>query len=421
MDLTQEFLVKNSNQQQPSFARLIHTGHEISSIQDIDILLETILFEARRFTGADAGSIYIKNQNGLEIKYTQNDTLQKKSNSSEKLVYSKICIPLDSSTIAGHVGSTGEILNIKDVYNMPKENLYCFNSEYDKIAGYHTSSMLVFPLKDHRSRISGVLQLINAKKKDGTVTTFSSKHETMALHFAQNASQAIERAMLTRSMIMRMIQMAELRDPRETGSHVNRVGAYSVEIYEKWAKVRNLNEQQIRHTKDILRMAAMLHDVGKIAISDTILKKPGKLTKEEFETMKHHTWLGARLFINKISEFDEAAFDIALNHHERWDGGGYPGFIDPETGSALSQGQSGGTFPCRGKKGEEIPVLARIVSVADVYDALNSRRVYKKAWDEKEVLRIMREEAGQQFEPEIIESMLSVADVLKALAMRYPD
>jgi response regulator RpfG family c-di-GMP phosphodiesterase len=142
----------------------------------------------------------------------------------------------------------------------------------------------------------------------------------------------LQRAQMTRALLLRMIQMAELRDPKETGAHVNRVASYSVEIYEKWARSRSIKENEIQKNRDILRMAAMLHDTGKVAISDLILKKPARFTNEEYEIMKTHTYLGAKLFQDRQSEFDEVAAEVALTHHENWDGTGYPGHVDVETG-----------------------------------------------------------------------------------------
>ncbi len=399
--------------------KVIKNSNAILEIKDIDVLLEKILTEARRFTNADAGSIYIREGNELKIRYTQNDTIQKRLGPNKKLVYATFSIPINSNTISGHVAATGDIVNIEDVYEIAEEVPYSFNPAYDKISKYRTTSMLTFPLKTHMD-IVGVLQLINAKDDNGNIRPFTKKEEFIAMQFAMNAAIAIERAMMTREMILRMIKMAELHDPKETGAHVNRVGAYSVEIFEVWAKKRGFDQEEIQRKKDVLRMAAMLHDVGKIAISDKILKKPGRLTDEEYNEMKRHTYLGARLFGDKFSDFDEAAYDIALNHHERWDGRGYPGYIDPLTEKYPPDKIDASSRPI-GKRAEDIPVFARITSIADVYDALSSKRSYKEAWDEERVYKIMREEAGRQFDPEMIEAFFECIDVLKSIKARYPD
>jgi HD-GYP domain-containing protein (c-di-GMP phosphodiesterase class II) len=193
-----------------------------------------------------------------------------------------------------------------------------------------------------------------------------------------------------------------------------------VEIYERWAKRRNLAQKDVDKNRDILRMAAMLHDVGKIAISDLILKKPGRFDEREYERMKQHTVLGAQLFSDRQSDFDEAAAQVALNHHERWDGHGYPGHVDLKSGQALKGFDQPKGRPT-GKKAEEIPLYGRIVALADVYDALSSARVYKEAWDESEVLAKIESESGRHFDPELVEIFLSSLDILRAVQRRYQD
>jgi HD-GYP domain-containing protein (c-di-GMP phosphodiesterase class II) len=167
-------------------------------------------------------------------------------------------------------------------------------------------------------------------------------------------------------------------------------------------------------------MAAMLHDVGKVAISDLILKKPARLTLDEFEIMKSHTYLGARLFMDFKSDFEEVAAEVALNHHERWDGTGYPGHIDLSSQLPPADNGNTGNTP-RPKRGEEIPLFGRIVAVADVYDALCSRRAYKEPWDEDEVLNKLQASSGKHFDPEIVDAFFSCIDVIKFVARRYPD
>jgi HD-GYP domain-containing protein (c-di-GMP phosphodiesterase class II) len=198
------------------------------------------------------------------------------------------------------------------------------------------------------------------------------------------------------------------------------VGSYAVEIYERWAREHGIAEKEVQEKRDVLRMAAMLHDVGKIAISDQILKKSGRLTDSEYEVMKQHTLFGARLFGDKKSDFDDAAAEVALNHHEWWDGSGYPGHVDlpswaPEKGSSGNDGKT------PGKRAAEIPLFGRIVAIADVYDALASRRVYKEPWDHARILETMERAAGKQFDPSLIEVFFSSVDVIHSIQKRYPD
>ena len=399
---------------------VLNIGLEVTQTKDIDILLERILEKARNFTNADAGSIYTKEDSTLWFRYTQNETEQKKLPAGKKLIYSTFSIPVNNQSIAGYVANTGETLNINDVYHLDNGVPYSFDPSYDKITGYRTRSVLTFPLKTHDGEVVGVLQLINAKNKEDGIIPFERDDEPYIMHFANNAAIAIEWALMTRDIILRMVKMAELRDPTETNAHVNRVASYAVEIYEAWAIQKGIEKQQIERNKDILKIASILHDVGKVAITDLILKKPARLDNYEYELMKHHTYLGAQLFLHQRSDFDAAAFLVTLNHHERWDGLGYPGHIDYLTGEAL-QGLQDVNGRAIGKKHEEIPLFGRIVAIADVFDALSSGRTYKEAWEEQRVIETMNKERGGHFDPEILDAFVSVLDVIRNIMYLYPD
>lgn len=399
---------------------VMRLGVELTEVKDVDVLLERILLEARQLTNADAGSIYIKETGKLKFSYTQNDTQQKKLPPGKKLIYSTFSIPINNQTISGHVANTGEALNIPDAYKLASGLPYSFSRSYDDLSGYRTRSMLTFPLKTNRGDTIGVLQLINANNARGKVVPFSKKDEPLILHFANMAAVAIERAQMTRAMILRTIRMAELRDPKETGAHVNRVASYAVALYEVRAGKYNVPNDVINKNRDILRMAAMLHDVGKVAISDAILKKPGRLDDAEREVMKQHTIMGARLFSDRYSEFDEMAAVVALTHHEKWDGTGYPGHVNINDGKVLP-GYENSDGTARPKKGNEIPVFGRLVAIADVYDALGSRRAYKERWDEAQVLEELKSCSGTFFDPEIVETFFSCIETIRSISERYPD
>lgn len=393
---------------------------ELSRINDLDILMERILLRARQFANADAGSIYIREKDRLHFTYTQNDTLQKKLPEGEKLIYSTFQIPIDEKSIAGYAAATGRALNIPDAYKLEATLPYQFSKTFDETAGYKTQSILTIPLKNSSDQVLGVLQIINPQDAEGHITRFSTSDEKMMYHFATVATVALERAKMTRALILRMISMAEMRDPMETGPHANRVASVSVEIYEQWAKRRGLDENEIEKNRDVLRMAAMLHDVGKVATSDLILRKPARLNADEYEVMKQHTIQGARLFQNQQSDFDKAAGIVALSHHERWDGNGYPGHIDfnsglPTNGHSLTNGVP------QGKKGTEIPLFGRIVALADVFDALSSERSYKEAWEEHTILAQIKRSAGRHFDPELVEIFFNRYDIIRAIHHRYED
>ncbi len=399
---------------------LILLSSEISEVKDLDVLMERILHTARAFVNCDAGSIYIKKDEYLQFSYAQNDTLSRRLKPGQKLIYTTFKMPLNPNSLAGYVALNGESLNIEDAYNLPVSLPFKFDRSYDESAQYRTKSILTVPLKTRNEKIIGVLQLINCLDGDGNVISFDPLLEPYVAFLAGSAAGALAQAQLTRTILLRMISMAELRDPKETGNHVNRVAGYAVEIYESWAKRKGMTAREIDADRDLLRMAAMLHDVGKVAISDLILKKPGKLDDEEYRAMKLHTVLGAQLFRDATSAFEEAAREVALNHHERYDGNGYPGHVDPFTGEAIP-GKTGPDGAPMTKKGEEIPIFGRIVAIADVYDALSSRRSYKEAWDEDRVVESIQGDSGAHFDPVVVEAFMDVLPTLRAIGKRYSD
>ena len=395
-------------------------GVDLNQVQDLDLLMERILSAARRFVNADAGSIYIRDKDKLHFTYTQNETLQKRLLQGEKLIYSTFTIPVNDHSIAGYVAESAQPLNLPDVRKIDPTHPYHFDKAFNEASQYSTRSVLTLPLKTSKGDILGILQIINAQDDCKRIVPFTSKDETMMTHFASIAALALARAQMTRAILLRMMKMAEMRDPKETSAHVNRVGGYAVEIYEKWAHRRHIKPQEIDKNRDILRMAAMLHDVGKVAISDLILKKPCRFNDDEYKIMQQHTLFGARLFGDRQSDFDDAAAEVALNHHEHWDGNGYPGHVNAATGEPLN-GFNRRQDTSRGKRGEEIPLYGRIVAIADVYDALSTERVYKKAWQEADVLAKIKAEAGLHFDPDIVEVFFLCLDIIRAIKRRYHD
>ena len=165
-------------------------------------------------------------------------------------------------------------------------------------------------------------------------------------------------------------------------------------------------------------MAAMLHDVGKVAISDLILKKPAKLNEEEYEIMKSHTIKGAMLMGDRQSNFDEIASMVALTHHENWDGTGYPGRVDIKTGKPIEKDSKGNAITL---KGEEIPIYGRVVALSDVFDALSSKRVYKDAWDMNSVLDEIKSLSGIKFDPDLVDVFFDSLPLFYSIKNRYPD
>jgi putative two-component system response regulator len=176
-------------------------------------------------------------------------------------------------------------------------------------------------------------------------------------------------------ILERLALAAEYRDD-DTGAHTRRVGESAAAI----ATALGLPQDEV----ELIRRAAPLHDVGKIAVPDAILRKPGRLTPEEFDQIKEHTVKGAAMLSGRAFPLLDLAQQIALTHHERWDGQGYP----------------------NGLAGDHIPLPGRIVAVADVFDALTHDRVYKEAWPAEEALHEIQTQAGRQFDPDVVEAFL---------------
>ncbi len=394
---------------------VLDLASQLTKIKDLDLLLDKLLYNARLITSADAGSVYlIKDTTNLKIHSSQNDTLQSRLGEGARLPYKNIVFPITDQTISGYVVKSSSMLNIPNMYEIPEDCPYSFKADFDIQNNYKTISSLTYPLKTETGEVLGVLQLLNSKDDDGNVVIFDSELERCIQLFADIASNALERAHFTRSLIDRMITMAAMRDPKETATHATRIGAFSSEVYEAWARRRNFEEEKIEKEKDILRVSAMLHDVGKVGISDLVLKKPGRFSEEDRAVMEDHSYLGAKIFEQSFNEYDEVAQEIALRHHENWDGSGYPGHIDFETGLPAS-----GTRV--GLQGDEISLYARIVSLCDVYDALIHRRCYKDPWEEDEVLAELKKLSGTKFDPEIVEIFFECYPFIKDINNRYPE
>ena len=301
-----------------------------------------------------------------------------------------------------------------------QDTVYKFNRNTDLTTDYHTKSMYTLPLKMANGKPLGVLQIINAKDEDGRVIAFDEEAELLITHFASSAVQALQHAYLTSNMVKRMLKMAEFRDPKETYPHVERVSSYSLEIYDRWAFNHNIPEEEIHSYRDNLKIAAKFHDVGKVGISDVILKKTfPRFTDEERSIMKGHTVIGAQLFDPPESPLDRMSMEIALHHHDRWDGGpsGYPGDIK------LNQFDiKEGVLPiCPPLTGKDIPLSARIVAVADVFDALSHKRCYKEAWSIEDAFAEIQNSSGTHFDPEVVLAFIQVKDRICSIQMAYPD
>lgn len=217
-----------------------------------------------------------------------------------------------------------------------------------------------------------------------------------------------------RDLARRMIQMAELRD-QTAHAHMRRVAEVSVRLYNHWAQRRGLPQNEQERQVELLRTAAMLHDIGNVGIPDTVLKKPGKLTPEERALMETHTLIGAATLIGAKTALDDAIYNVTLFHHARWDGLGYPSRANVVR--SLGQGARG-LNEAQDIRGESIPLFARIVSIAEVFDALLSPRVYREPWPPERVQTTIAADAGTRFDPELVQLFIAHFDEMcRARAM----
>ncbi|HEU4965301.1 MAG TPA: HD domain-containing phosphohydrolase, partial [Bacilli bacterium] len=240
--------------------------------------------------------------------------------------------------------------------------------------------------------IMGAFQAINKMTASGRFDEKDLEYLTLAAYYS---GKSLEATMLhneieetQKEIIFVMGEVGETRS-KETGFHVKRVAEYS--------KILALGYGLSEEEAELIKMASPMHDIGKVAIPDSILKKPGKLTDEEYNIMKTHTNIGYNLLNRSSRRILKAAAVIAVEHHEKWNGKGYP----------------------NGLREEEIHIYGRITAVADVFDALGSDRVYKKAWELDRILNLFREERGEHFDPKMVDVFFESLDKLLEIRNQY--
>jgi len=310
-----------------------------------------------RCVDADAASLLLLDNNTGELYF--------EAASGEKVQYLKEIRLKPGEGIAGWVARKGGAVIIDDVRSDSR-----FAAGVDRFTGYETRNMVVAPVAT-KEKVWGVLQVLN--KRSGN---FSDDDLKLVEALADQVAIAIENASIYQEMRQTFLgvttalaEALEKRDPY-TGGHTRRVHEYSVMIAERLGLPQ--------HEIDTLRLAAIMHDIGKIGVSDQVLRKPGRLNDEEFREMSRHPEAGVDI-IEHLPQLSGVIPGV-LSHHEQYDGSGYPHKL----------------------KAEDIPLLARIIAVADAFDAMTSDRPYRTALDFKTAFAELKRCSGTQFDPQLV-------------------
>ena len=358
---------------------LLEVAVGLSAMSDRQEMLDVVLHEARRLAGAEAGSLFIVDQDELHFVAAENDRLDL-SEIRGKLLGRRI--PMSTASLAGFVAQTGRLVNIPDSYGLPSGAPFRIDRDFDAATGYRTRSILAVPLTCPDGCCVGVLELINHVDPAGEVGPFPDPGHGSIRSLAAMAAVTIQNHLLQERLkeahletIIRLSVANEFRDD-DTGEHVRRISRTSELI----AREMGLGAAQV----ELIRTASPMHDIGKIGIPDSILLKPGRLTPAERRIVEAHPLIGADILAGPQNDLIAVARDIALTHHEKWNGRGYPNRL----------------------AGAAIPLSGRIVGLADVLDALICRRCYKEAYPKEKALRIILHEKGRHFDPAVVEAFL---------------
>lgn len=351
---------------------LVKIGRSISAVTDIDVLLKVIAEETKIAIQADRCTVFMYDKDKNEL-------------------WSRVALGLDSQEIrfpadkglAGYVVKTGEPLNIPDAYSDPR-----FNPDIDKETGYTTKTILCMPIKNNNKEIIGAFQVLN---KFGGV--FTKRDEDLLAAIGGSASIALENAqlfeqqkelykeqkVLFESFIDTLAKSIDARD-KITAGHSSRVKLYSMLLVDQLKCDEKF--------KELVEKAAILHDIGKIGIRDSVLQKEGKLTDEEYKHIQEHVRITHDI-LEKIhtSEDFKMITEMACSHHEKYDGSGY----------------------YRHLGGENIPYGGRILAVADVFDAITSRRHYRDKMPIQNVIDILLSGKNCHFDGNLVDEFLKIS------------
>ncbi|MBL0059716.1 MAG: GAF domain-containing protein [Elusimicrobia bacterium] len=353
---------------------LLDYTRRMSLRKDLESLLSLVVEAAREILQAERCTVFL---------------LDKKNNE----LWSRVATGERTIRVPAHRGIVGEtishrrVINITDAYADDR-----FNPDVDRTTGFRTQTLLTAPLIKTQGDVLGALQVLNK-----TGGSFLPDDEKMLVLFAEQAAAAVENAQLYdelqaayKDTIFRLAAAAEFKD-HDTRNHLERVSRYAALIAEE----RGMPEDWCAR----LALASPMHDIGKLGVPDAILKKPGRLTEEEWVDMRRHPLFGGDILANSENELLRMSERVARGHHEKWDGTGYP----------------------LGISGEAIPLEARIVALADVFDALTSRRCYKPAFSLDDTTKIIDEGAGKHFDPQLVEAFRNIFPKIVEVMERFAD
>jgi putative two-component system response regulator len=361
------------------FARIAQVGVALAGERYLPRLYELILRELLALTNAQIGVIYIREGDSVQVACSAGKIDEEDFPLQASMGWRNV---LTANSLCGAVILEDKILNISDVRVFPEEHPASLWPEFIPLEKTSVKSLLALPLNSPQSGHMGVATLLNARDSIGRVVSFDPEIEHLMMAVTAQAALAIQNVRWNMQLhqayqdtLYRLSLAAEYReDP--SGSHIRRVSQYAGLM----AQAMGLPEERVEK----IRIASAMHDIGKLSIPEEVLLKPGKFTPEEFEQMKRHTTLGAVFLGGSQTEILQIAERIALTHHEKWDGSGYP----------------------YGQAGADIPLEGRMVALADVFDALTTPRPYKSTMSFEKALDVLKAEAGKHFDPACVDAFL---------------
>ena len=368
---------------------LVDASLALSEVRDLEKLLELIAKTGVEMAHCEGCSIYGVEGESLRFLASTNAVLDQRVGKTKRMVENlrHFLVPLNNNSIAGFVAKSGGALNLADVYALNPSLPFHFNPDFDKRNGYHSQSLLTLPMCDSRGWVLGVMQFINHhNRQTARIEAFPDADLIYLRALANQVGVLLRNARINDQLresrveaVKKFVIASEFTD-KDTGTHIERMGRYSALFCE-------LMGQGSAYAEDV-RLAAMLHDVGKITTPDAILKKPGPLNEAEWVVMHQHASNGYDILRDAQSPLLQMGAIVAQSHHEKWDGSGYP----------------------YGLAGDAIPLIGRVVALADVFDALSSRRCYKDPWSMDAVVPYLARLGGSHFDPALVKLFMSNVD-----------